>query len=90
MVELDLTKPLIRGTTLKYKQSECWIEFKYEQLPLFCFYCRTIGHNEKLCGQRRMDVEQNCVKTDQYGHWLRAGFRRPEGVGARAVETNTR
>lgn len=29
LIELDLTKPLIQGTTLKYKQEECWIEFKY-------------------------------------------------------------
>lgn len=63
LVDLDLTKPLIRGTTLKYKQSKCWIEFKYEKLPLFCFYCGTIGNNEKMCGQRRQDVEQNCVKA---------------------------
>lgn len=33
--EVDLTKPLIRGTMLKYNNKECWIQFKYENLPTF-------------------------------------------------------
>lgn len=81
LVEMDLTKPLIRGTTLKYKQAECQIEFRYEQLPLFCFYYGMVGHNEKLCSQSRKDVDQNCAKTAQYGLWLRAGVRSTYGGG---------
>lgn len=42
-IELDLTKPLQRGTMLKYTEFESWVEFKYEQLPIFCFYCGQIG-----------------------------------------------
>lgn len=30
LVDMDLTKPRVRGTTLKYNQTECWIDFKYE------------------------------------------------------------
>lgn len=72
-VEVDLTKPLQRGTKLKFKQSEIRVEFKYEQLPIFCYYCGQVGHNEKLCLKRKQDVERNCVLTDQFGIWLRAG-----------------
>lgn len=43
-VELDLNKPLQRGTMLKYKQSESWVEFKYEQPLIFRFHCGQIGH----------------------------------------------
>lgn len=67
LIDLDLTKPLLRGTTLKYKQEECWIEFKYEQLPLFCFYCGRVGHNEILCSQRRTDVDQTVLKLHSMG-----------------------
>lgn len=53
LVELDLTKPLIRGTTLKYQQEECQIEFKYEQLLLFCFYCERGGIMRKCVAKER-------------------------------------
>lgn len=52
-VELDLTKPLVRGIRLKYKLAESWVEFRYEQLPNFCYYCGYIGHIEKLYCQRK-------------------------------------
>lgn len=60
-VELDLTKPLLRGTRLNYKHTEIWVEFKYEQLPIFYFYCGIVGHNEKLCVKRKKDVSNSCV-----------------------------
>lgn len=53
LAELDLSKPLVRGTKLKYKQSEIWIQFKYEQLPIFCYYCGYIGHNIRMCTKRK-------------------------------------
>lgn len=75
-VELDLTKPLLRGTMLKYKQTEIWVEFKYKQLPIFCYYCGRVDHSEKMCLKRQQDVEQKCVVADQFGGWLRAGNRK--------------
>lgn len=66
-VELDLTKPLLRGTKLKYKHLETWVEFKYVQLPNFCYYCVQIGHNETVCSKRKQDVSQNCVIKKQLG-----------------------
>lgn len=72
LVELDLSKPLLRGTRLKYKQQETWIQFKYEQLPIFCYYCGCIGHNEKRCVRRKEDLSMNCLKEEQFGAWLRA------------------
>ena len=26
-----------------------WAEFKYEQLPVFCYLCEKIDHDEKDC-----------------------------------------
>lgn len=48
LVEFDLNKLLLRGIKLRYKKLETWVEFKYEQLLIFCYYCGKIGHNEKL------------------------------------------
>lgn len=72
LVELDLTKPLARGTKLQYQQEETWIQFKYEQLLSFCYYCGCIGHIERICGIRLDDLNENRLKKDQFGPWLRA------------------
>lgn len=78
-VEMELTGPLQRGLMLKYKSSECWVEFRYENLPLYCFYCGCIGHIEKQCGQRKLHLASNCLVGDQYGPWMRVGSRRGDG-----------
>lgn len=56
LVELDLRKPLVQSTKLKSKNCETWVQFKYEQLPTFCYYCGYIGHNERLFGKRKEDM----------------------------------
>lgn len=50
-------------------------------MPIFCFYCGQICHNEKLCAKRKEDVALNKVKCDQYGHWLRAENKRKDWLG---------
>lgn len=87
LVDQDLTKPLLRGTRLRYKNIEAWAKFKYEQLPIFCFYCGTIGHHERMCLTRKQDVDQNRVLKEQFGGWLRASHRRGEGWGNRSHGT---
>lgn len=83
LVDLDLNKPLLRGIMLKYKMAKHWVEFRYEQLPIFCFYCGRIGHNEKLCSQRKEDLSQNKVQRDQFRSWLKADARKKEWVGSK-------
>lgn len=84
LVEIDVTKPLLRGTTLKFKQNETWIQFKYEQLPFLCYYCGCIGNNEMNTIQRKHDLRLNVLKENQYGSWLRVGLGR--SVGDKRVE----
>lgn len=33
----------------KVGHDEAWVNFKYEKLPNFCFFCGVIGHAEKFC-----------------------------------------
>lgn len=72
LVEIDLTKPLARGTKLRYKNNEIWVQFKYEQLPGFCFCCGCIGHSDRVCIMRKEDMKSNRLKGNEFGSWLRA------------------
>lgn len=71
LVEVNLSKPLLRGTKLKLEQELLWVDFKYEMLPTFCFYCGIVGHQEKNCDKKVRDSIASCVKEGQYGDWLR-------------------
>ncbi|GMY19573.1 hypothetical protein FCV25MIE_14812 [Fagus crenata] len=85
-VELDVTKPLLRGKILEGDDGKpFWVDFRYEHLPIFCYRCGRIGHSGNECveGRRSGDGEQ-LVATDRFGSWLRAvpvrgdrAFRRP-------------
>lgn len=85
---IDLTKPLQRGTKLKFRQSDCWVEFRYEQLHIFCFYCGHKGHNKHLCLTRGKNIECGCVSKDQFSYWLKAGTRKPGGCEGRQDNLN--
>lgn len=61
------------------------LDFKYEHLPSFCFYCGKLGHLEKGCDQKIEDSTKDCICEGQFGDWLRAplikGGRRMELEG---------
>lgn len=49
-VDLPIEKPLRRGGYITNMARErCWVSFKYERLPTFCFTCGEIGHDDKHC-----------------------------------------
>lgn len=44
-----------------------WVEFQYENLPTFYFYCGRRG-----CEHKIEDSRNNCICEGQYASWLRA------------------
>lgn len=82
-VKVCLDKPLMRGTKIKLENGIHWVEFKYEQLSLFCFYCWLIRHQERSCTHKMHDATGGRqINEWQYGEWLRASI--PPG-GRRGV-----
>lgn len=74
-VTIDVTKPLKRRMKIKKAADDWyWINFKYENVPTFCFICGLLGHSEKFCGRLFVTPEADIVKP--YGSWLRAPFRK--------------
>lgn len=58
LVEVDLEKPLLRGTHLQLERDSVWVSFRYEQLPQLCYYCGRLGHLEKNC-ERKLCVARS-------------------------------
>lgn len=56
-VDVELTKSLIRCTKICYEGEKRLVSFMYESLHLFYFYCGKLGHGDKSCGQKMMDVK---------------------------------
>ena len=49
-VEVPINKPLRRGGWLTSPEGEkIWVHYKYERLPLFCFCCGFLGHEDRSC-----------------------------------------
>ncbi|KAM0878807.1 hypothetical protein ACQ4PT_034628 [Festuca glaucescens] len=51
----------------KDEQNERIVSLKYEYLPVFCYSCGIIGHNEKAC-----PIRTRRTGSSQFGPWLRA------------------
>ncbi|XP_074342621.1 uncharacterized protein LOC141680236 [Apium graveolens] len=49
-VSIPIDIPIKRRMKLKKSEDNwCWVNFKYEAIPTFCFICGIIGHGEKFC-----------------------------------------
>ncbi|XP_031254340.1 uncharacterized protein LOC116112330 [Pistacia vera] len=46
-VEVELTKPLVRGRILRIGEQKHWIAFKYERLQNFCFKYGVLKHKNR-------------------------------------------
>ncbi|KAI7994977.1 hypothetical protein LOK49_LG11G01737 [Camellia lanceoleosa] len=81
MVEIDVTKPIPRGFSLRSGQAQgegdvtLWISFKYEKLSNFCFDCGRLGHDRHSC----KFVSREAGSKSGYGPQLRTGIARPTG-----------
>lgn len=70
LCEMDTTQPMLRGTTVILQGKRCWVDFRYEKSPDFCYNCGIIGHGEKNCNIEVEDMHHGTKK--QYGVWMRA------------------
>lgn len=71
-VAIDLFKPLERGRALLLPGKSCWVSFKYEKLPNFCYKCGRILHELKGCTGKVLNQQNHTEGVPAWGSWLRA------------------
>jgi hypothetical protein len=70
-VHIDTNQPIKPGIFIgNAKDGIKWIDFRYENLPMFCFLCGYIGHNEASCDQPPTTTTEG--EINPRGPWLRA------------------
>ncbi|GAU39012.1 hypothetical protein TSUD_378880 [Trifolium subterraneum] len=77
-VRVDVRQPLKKETKVKNRGGEwCTVNFKYENLGVFCFVCGVLGHAESKC-----EIRFGMANDDGIREWfneLRAEPRRRYG-----------
>lgn len=57
-VHIDISKPIKKGANIGSRtDGVIWVNFRYEKLPQFCFYCGKVGHGEQGCSLSSSDEE---------------------------------
>lgn len=78
LVEIDLGKSLLRGSNITLETELVWVDFRYENLPNFCFYCGVVEHSERGCEKKMEDSRNNEICEGQYGQRLELKMQRGE------------
>lgn len=71
LVEVRLNVPLLRGSKIKMANEKHSVDFKYEQLPVFCFYCEVIGYQDRSYELKVNDAKEGrSLKGNMHGEWI--------------------
>lgn len=77
-VAVDTTKPLCRGRKITMADGkEGWASFKFERLPIICYWCGVLTHNNRECLVRERSKGALKVEDQQFGSWLCASTPSP-------------
>ena len=67
-VNMDMCQPLCRGIKVDVGESSPqWVSFQYERMPIFCYWCGLLNHDEWDCklwvrskGTLKKEDQQGC------------------------------
>ena len=71
-VLIDISKPIRAGMYIGNDADGInWVDFRYENLPMLCFTCGLVGHNEENC---KTHSQFSAGKVNPIGPWLRSNI----------------
>jgi len=79
----DVSHPIRAGMYIENQvDGVTWVDFRFENLPMFCFYCGLVGHIEENCTEKLETGEEADIDSvNPRGSWLRSN-----NYGRRIVE----
>ena len=54
------------------ESGKIWVDFKYERLSIFCYWCGKVDHDERDCMLWIRNKETLKAEDKQFGPWMRA------------------
>ncbi|KAM6570029.1 hypothetical protein CsatB_018014 [Cannabis sativa] len=87
-VRINVKFSILAGVSLTDdRKKKWWCHLKYERLPILCFKCGVIGHDEAVCsGRKRMVSVQDGRSVPLFGPWLRDGSKLENGFALLEVD----
>ncbi|KAF4370800.1 hypothetical protein G4B88_030520 [Cannabis sativa] len=73
LVEVNLLKPLVSGCFFDLNAGvKRWLQFKYEKIGIFCYFCGRLGHQRRGCTLSSLITVANTdgVSSPMYGPWM--------------------
>jgi hypothetical protein len=72
-VNLNIEEPIRPGLFIgNTTDGITWVDFRYENLPMFCFTCGLVGHTEEKCSNTTISLPEGGVNPR--GPWLRSNI----------------
>ncbi|KAF4392526.1 hypothetical protein G4B88_005485 [Cannabis sativa] len=73
LIEKDFTSPLFSGCFFDLDSGvKRWLQFKYEQVGIFCYFCGRLGHQRRGCTLTSPELvtSDNGIPFPLFGSWL--------------------
>lgn len=72
-VQFNISNPILAGMYIENVNDDInWVDFRFENLPLFCFQCGLIGHSFENCEDESKKLPEGDVNPR--GPWLRSSI----------------
>jgi hypothetical protein len=72
-VQFNISNPILPGMYIgNEKDGINWVDFRFENLPLFCFQCGLVGHSAENCEDEAKKLPEGAVNPR--GPWLRSNI----------------
>ena len=74
---IDISKPLCKGRVVRMGGTKKgWVDFCYKRLPIFCYWCGKLDHDDRDCPLWIDSKESLVIKERQFRPWLHANTER--------------